>query len=300
MLRSIPLGRLFGIPLYVHPTFLLLPAWVLLSHPGGGALTTALLVLGVLTVFGCIVLHELGHALAARHYGIATRDITLYPIGGVARLERMSERPVEELVIALAGPAVNLVIALLLAPAVLMGIVLGHGLGLTLSPTMDLLALALQFLTLVCVSNVVLLVFNLIPAFPMDGGRVLRALLSMGLGHLRATEIAAVVGLVLAVIGIVFALMPPTNLMMALLAGFVILAGQAELRVVRAREAHRRAQQLAPLVEPMRAPTVVLRADSPPPTGLTPQFSGFTWDQERGVWVAWRNGLPVAFWGPAE
>src|SRR5262245_18846131 len=127
MLRSISLGRLFGIPLYVHPTVVLVPAWVLWLYPGSGVATSVLLVLGIVAIFGCLVLHELGHALAALHYGIRTRDITLYPIGGVARLERMSERPIEEVVIALAGPAVNMAIVLLLSPAVLLGLVLSHG-----------------------------------------------------------------------------------------------------------------------------------------------------------------------------
>src|SRR6266568_5018754 len=108
MFRSIKIGKPFGIPLFVHCTFWLLPLWAVLAH--GGTAPLFLLVL-LCALFTCVVLHELGHALAARAFGIRTRDITLYPIGGVARLERMSEKPVEELTIAVAGPAVNVVLA---------------------------------------------------------------------------------------------------------------------------------------------------------------------------------------------
>src|SRR5262245_59526403 len=117
MFPSLKLGRLFQIPLYVHWTFWFLPLYVLLGHSGDMPAVLQLVTLA--GVFGCVVLHELGHALAARGFGIRTRDITLYPIGGVASLERMSEKPFEELVIALAGPAVNVVLAVLFGAAAL-------------------------------------------------------------------------------------------------------------------------------------------------------------------------------------
>src|SRR5437867_4404357 len=112
MFRSWKLGTAFGIGIYLHWSFFLLLAFVFFSHLGGGHLESAVYEIMLFSaVFGCVVLHELGHALMARYYGIATRDITLYPIGGVARLERLSERPIEEFWIALAGPAVNVAIA---------------------------------------------------------------------------------------------------------------------------------------------------------------------------------------------
>jgi Zn-dependent protease len=299
MLRSVRVGRLFGIPLFIHPTFLLLPAWVLWSHPGAGAGTMLFLLLWVLTVFGCVVLHELGHALTARHFGIRTRDITLYPIGGVARLEGMGEKPGQELLIALAGPAVNLVIALLLAPVALLGLFASPGEGLSFSLAAGPVAVAVTFLTLVWVSNVALLLFNLIPAFPMDGGRVLRALLSLGLGRLRATEIAAGVGIVLA--GIIGAVaLVSQSYMAVVLAGFVILSGQMELRGLRWQEARRLAHPaLEP--EPVRdARSLTLGAGGPAPRELNARFSGFTWHQDSRVWVEWRDGRPVGFWGPAQ
>jgi Zn-dependent protease len=297
MFRSVRVGRLFGIPLYVHPTFLLLPVWVAFTNPEAGAVGLLLLLGWVVALFGCVVLHELGHALAARSFGIGTRDITLYPIGGVARLERMSEKPVQELLIALAGPAVNLVIALLLTPVVLLSVFASHGLALNLNPDSGW-ALPLQFLTLLWVSNIVLLVVNLLPLFPMDGGRVLRALLSMRLGILRATEIAAKVGIALAVIVgvVVLCFFRPVNPLTIALLVFVVFAGQAELRGIRWREAQRRLG--VPLAaEPVPPPRpLTLSADQPPPAELNAGFSGYTWHREFGVWVLWRQGRPVAFW----
>jgi Zn-dependent protease len=295
MFRSIPLGRLAGIPLYIHPTFLLLPAWVLFAQ--GSTLAVALFSLAlVLAIFGCVVLHELGHALMARHYGIGTRDITLYPIGGIARLERMSERPTEEIAIALAGPAVNLAIALLLAPFGLCGLFILSSAGELSLGTGSALFIAVQFLTMLWASNIGLLVFNLIPCFPMDGGRVLRALLALKLGHLRATEVAANIALAFALlIGATSFLF--NNPMTIVLAVFVALAGQAEVRALRDIAARREERECVAPSPPIQfQPTVLIRRDAPPPAELTPNFSGVTWDRERGVWVEWRNGLPVAFW----
>jgi Zn-dependent protease len=296
MFRSIRVGRLFGIPLYIHPTFLLLPVWVAFTNPTAGPAGLALLLVWVAALFGCVVLHELGHALTARRFGISTRDITLYPIGGVARLEKMSEKPLEELLIALAGPAVNLVIALLLTPAVLLGMFAAHGLALSLNAD-SFAALGVQFLSLLWVSNVMLFLFNLLPCFPMDGGRVLRALLSIRLGMLRATEIAAKVGLVLAGLLVIVGFL--VNPMLVVLAVFVIFAGQAELRGIRWREMQRR-QHAALQAEPVVAPRpLTLTADGPVPPELNAEFSGYTWHRDFRVWVLWRQGRPVAFWRPS-
>ncbi len=155
------MGRVAGIDLYIHATFLLV--FLFLPRLGRGPVEAVLL---ICAVFGCVLLHELGHALAARRFGIRTIDITLYPIGGVARLERMPRAPGAELVIALAGPAVNFAIAagigaFFFASAVLLG----------LSWSLE------SFIGELLVVNLGLGIFNLIPAFPMDGGRVLRAAL---------------------------------------------------------------------------------------------------------------------------
>jgi Zn-dependent protease len=223
------LGRVAGIDFYVHPTFLV----VFFLFPGvfpGGALSP-LNILLVLTVFGCVLLHELGHALTARRFGINTHDITLYPIGGVARLERMPRAPGAELLIALAGPAVNFAIVLGLIAIFFLG-------GDLLSPFLW----PVLFLQQVLVVNLVLGVFNLIPAFPMDGGRVLRALLSGWLGRLRATMAAARVGRALAVLfGILSLSYNPIQvaLVHVALASFIYMAAKGEEAQVLAEEGRR-------------------------------------------------------------
>jgi Zn-dependent protease len=289
MFKAWRLGKIFAIPLYVHPTFLIIPLLALLENPGG-PLTAMVMVGLVLAVFGCVLLHELGHALMARYFGIGTRDITLYPIGGVARLTRMSEVPSQELAIAVAGPAVNVVIAAVLTPLVLpLVLTAGHGL-LGLAPGTDPhpLGLLTMFAVQLWMANLMLVGFNLLPAFPMDGGRVLRALLSMGLGQLRATEIAAKVGVVLAVLiavaGLYFG-----HVMPVFLAAFVIFAGQAELIGTRQRY---RAQWPQPVLD--AEPVVEQQpAFQPGYWPREPGFSGYTWDPNYGLWVKWQNGLPV-------
>jgi Zn-dependent protease/CBS domain-containing protein len=188
------LGRFAGIDVYMHVTFLLLVAffaWSAYAQSGtaAGALEG---VVYILALFGSVVLHEFGHALTARRYKIPTRDITLYPIGGVARLERMPDKPIEELWVALAGPAVNIVIAILLF--VWLSVTGG------LSPLTQMSMLTGPLLQRLLYANVSLVLFNLLPAFPMDGGRVLRALLALRLDYVRATQIAALLGQGMAVL----------------------------------------------------------------------------------------------------
>jgi Zn-dependent protease len=226
------LGRVAGIDLYIHATFLL----VFLFVPGlsegredVGAvqplLRAAESVMLIMAVFGCVVLHEFGHALMARRFGIETADITLYPIGGVARLRRMPRAPGAELLIALAGPAVNFAIVAAMLLLAWIGVI--H--------------LALDsFLLSLLVINVLLAVFNLVPAFPMDGGRVLRALLSAFLGRARATSVAAAVGRVMAVLFGLAAIFWTHNPLHLALAAFIVLAGRAEESRVLYEEGRRR------------------------------------------------------------
>jgi len=205
----------------LHPTFLLLLAYV-------GALYGGLEAVALVTaVFGCVLLHEFGHALTARWlYAIPTEDITLYPIGGVARLQRMPRKPGAELLITLAGPLVNLVIAGFLGACL--------WIAGAFEPSMPTSA-SQDFIATLMFVNLMLAAFNMIPAFPMDGGRVFRALLAGWLGRLRATEIAAGLGRFLALGFGIWSLLHG-DLIRVFLAGFIYMAGTAELMRVRMEE----------------------------------------------------------------
>jgi Zn-dependent protease len=282
MWRSWKLGTAFGIDVYFHWSSLLLPAALIFLNWGHGGLPLAVyLLLLVFGIFGCVILHEFGHALMALQFGIRTRDITLYPIGGIARLERMSDRPLEEICIALAGPAVNVVLASVLTLFLI---------GTVSVVSVDRLiegSLGGNLLLGLLAANIMLALFNLVPAFPMDGGRVLRALLAVGLGQLRATEIAAGVGVVLAVVISTVGVFLFHNPMLLLLGAFVLFAGQQELAALRSRAAQRRAEVL----EALPADDELIDAN---PLAAQSGFTGFTWDGNSRVWVAWRNGRPVA------
>jgi Zn-dependent protease/CBS domain-containing protein len=182
------IGSYRGIDVFIHITFLLIIAWVGISYWQQTRTTAGVLqgILFTLVLFACVVLHEFGHALTAQRYGIKTRDITLYPIGGVARLERMPDKPIEEFYVALAGPAVNIVIAalLFLVAGVTNGGISLSNLSLTGGPVLQRLMLI----------NLWLAGFNLLPAFPMDGGRILRSVLAMRMEYTRATQIASYIG----------------------------------------------------------------------------------------------------------
>jgi len=188
---SIPIGAVRGTVIRIHLTFVLFLAWIAITaYARGGQRAAMEGVLFISLVFASVLLHEFGHVFAARRYGIKTPDITLLPIGGVAQMERIPEKPSEELVVALAGPAVNVVIAGILA--LVLGGLPHIGVGLNLeNPGVSLLG-RLAWV------NVTLVLFNLVPAFPMDGGRILRALLALRMGHTRATRVAASIGQIVA------------------------------------------------------------------------------------------------------
>jgi Zn-dependent protease len=222
MQLSWKLGRVAGIDVYLHPTFLLV-----LLIPGvlSGGLLSVLL---VTSLFGCVLLHEFGHALMARRFGIETEDITLYPIGGVARLQRMPRAPGAELLIALAGPAVNFAIVGALTLLGLMGLdaLFAHtAVG--------------SFLSVLLTINLTLGLFNMIPAFPMDGGRVLRALLGGWLGRAQATTVAATIGRTLAILFGLWAFWSINPIQVAL-AAFIYFAASAEESQVLREERRRR------------------------------------------------------------
>ena len=234
MRSAYTIGRIAGVDLKMHVTFPLLLVWIAYRDwtYAGPAAAAAGVVL-VLAVFGCVVLHEFGHVLMARRYGIQTRDVVLLPIGGVARLQYFPTDPRQELLIALAGPAVTLAIAAALLLVV-------RGLGLADTPIATLTVFGHGFLYNLLVINVYILLFNLIPAFPMDGGRVLRALLSSRLGLLRGTRLAVGVGKALAVTFALLAIFsgPPPNWFLLLIAAFVFMAAGAEGAAVEAQLRH--------------------------------------------------------------
>lgn len=226
------IARVGGVDLRVHATFVILLAWLALAYyrDAGTAAGAARGVLFTLTLFASVVLHELGHALAARHVGVATRDITLLPIGGVARLENIPDKPKQELGISLAGPAVTLLIVIALAIVLRL-------LDLPLIPATDAISRggSAAFLAQLMWVNLSLLVFNLLPAFPMDGGRVLRAALALRQDHRRATETAARIGrafaLVFGIVGLFY------NPFLMLIALFVWLGAAAESSALQERSA---------------------------------------------------------------
>jgi stage IV sporulation protein FB len=229
MTWSVPVGTVGGTVIRIHVTFLLLLIWIMIAHYAQGGIEAAIQgVTFIVLVFVCVVLHELGHVFAARRYGVQTPDITLLPIGGVARLARIPELPSQELVIALAGPAVNLVIASLLY------------LALGTFPTLDTTEVqnpGITMLARLASVNLFLFLFNLIPAFPMDGGRVLRALLAYRMGFARATQVAASIGQGVAFLfGLVGLFGNPLLLFIAL---FVYLGAAAEAHSVQMRQVAR-------------------------------------------------------------
>lgn len=223
---SFKLGRVFGIPIYIHWTFLILIAWLVYGHSarGDSLAATAEGVGFVLSIFGCVVLHELGHALAARRYGVPTSDITLLPIGGVARLQRIPEYPGQELVVALAGPAVNVAIV---------GLLLLFGVRLPDIENDPEMLVSMPFLPKLLFVNIFLVLFNMLPAFPMDGGRVLRSLLAMVMPYAKATRSAASIGQFMAILFGFLGLMG--NPILLLIALFVWIGAEAEARQVEER-----------------------------------------------------------------
>jgi len=191
---SIRIGKFLGIDVYLHFTFILLLGFIGLSYwLQTREIASALAGIGFFAaLFTCILLHEYGHALAARKFGIQTRDITLLPIGGLARLERMPKKPMQEFWVALAGPAVNVVIATLLFAYLYLTDQLADPEQLSLTSG--------SFLTRIALVNVFIVAFNLLPAFPMDGGRVLRSLLATRMEYTQATAVAARLGQFLAIL----------------------------------------------------------------------------------------------------
>lgn len=234
LLRSLKIGTIYGVDVKLHPTFALILIWVLYqwgyaAHAGlrGVLFGTAVL----LTVFACVVVHELAHAVVAMRHGLAVRDITLLPIGGVARIEHVALSSRSEILIAVAGPLSNVCIAFLLTPLVLFVAVandIHEALGILVYA--DQLSVA-GFILYLWIANIMLAFFNLLPAFPMDGGRILRAWLAASRGRLRATQIAVGVGQIFA-LGFAVLGLVAGDYVLLLLSLFILIAAQIEARYV--------------------------------------------------------------------
>ena len=229
---SLNLGRYAGIKVQIHWTFLILIVWVVAAgYMQGQEFSQTLWTIAlVLSIFACVVLHEFGHALTARRFNIKTRDITLLPIGGLARLEKMPEDPRQELLIAIAGPLVNVAIAALIVFGIFVS-------GMAVLPETEsvenLVINANNFLAILAGLNIFIFLFNLIPAFPMDGGRIFRALLAFKMDRLKATNIAARLGQLIAIgfafIGLFY------NPFLILIGIFVFLGAQFEAQMTQSK-----------------------------------------------------------------
>lgn len=236
MKGAFQIAKFAGIPVKVHWSFGLLISYVVyigMTEDDAGLFGTLLLLGFVLLMFLCVVLHEYGHALTARRYNVDTKDIILSPIGGIARLDRLPEKPIEEFYVAIAGPMVNVVIILILSLYFLFfpetfEIISSFFAGYIT----EKFPLIHYFIPLLIIVNIILVLFNMIPAFPMDGGRVLRSLLSMKIGKLKATQIASYLGRLLAV-GIFIYAIWKGNIFTSFIGIFVFFTATYEYRLVK-------------------------------------------------------------------
>lgn len=218
---SLYVGKISGIKIFIHWTFLILILFVIQTHiRQGHGFNEIMLGLGfIIAVFACVTLHELGHALAAKRYHFKTKDINLLPIGGVARMEGLPEKPVQELVVAIMGPVVNIAISIVL----FLALKLSNAFPTSMQ---DMHVTGVNFWYTLYAVNLFLALFNLIPAFPMDGGRVFRALLSLKLPRIKATRVAAYTGQFIAMLFVFLGFI--YNPMLIFIGLFIFLGAQAE------------------------------------------------------------------------
>lgn len=230
MKANLYLGSISGIKIIVHWTFFFLIAWIVFSelNQGGNTESVFFNIALVLAAFLCVILHELGHALTAKRFGIETKKITLLPIGGMASLERIPKSPKQELLVTVAGPLVNVIIAFFLYFIV----PVQEFMNLNFTESFEvLMSFSVQnFLFYLFIVNVGLVVFNIIPAFPMDGGRILRALLAMNMNRVKATRIASSIGQIIAVFFLLIGLL--YNPFLIIIALFIFLGAYGENQMV--------------------------------------------------------------------
>ncbi len=280
--HCVKVGRVLGIDVRIHWSFWALPIGLaLVSLPHGWPLAVQAVVLVLLFYAQGVLIHEYGHALMARFYGVKTRDIILTPIGGIARMESLPEKPAQEIVIALAGPATNFLFAI---PMALVLIALRAVPFATVQGNPPLFQRWTDYAWALTIANVAMACFNLLPAFPSDGGRVFRAFLSLFLDRVAATRVAVYAGLFVAVLIGAFGLLNRV-VQLPFIALLFATIGQMELWMVRRQAAIRRRPRLqSALIHPHVAVRMV-----PPEEG----FSGYSWDAREAAWVEWRQGFPV-------
>jgi stage IV sporulation protein FB len=253
MRGSITIATIFGTKVRMHLTFLILLAWVAAGEGlTRGAQAAATGTIFVLLLFACVVAHEFGHVLVARHYGGRTRDILLLPIGGVSRMERMPERPAQELAVAIAGPMVSIAI----------GVVLIALAGFPRAQSIESPALE-ALLPRLAATNLFLALFNLLPAFPMDGGRALRALLTMRMGRISATRIAARFGHIIAGLFVLVGLIS-ANPILLLIGIFIYFGATAEAADTELRQV----AQTMTVSDVMRSNVRTIRSSAPLSDGI--------------------------------
>lgn len=244
MTRSLTVARVRDVDVRLHPTFALVFLWVLIDWRrigvGGSSGAVFFTLLVVLLIFACVLVHEFGHVFMARQHGVRVHDISLSAVGGVARMEQLPVEPRAEIAIALAGPAANLALVTALAPVVLLvGIISGFSSLEEYAQTVFKPSLT-GLLTTLVYANLLLIATNLLPAFPMDGGRVFRAGLTALCGRETATRVAALLGEVLAALFLIFSIVVAQSVILALLALFVMVIAFAEDRAVRVESSLRR------------------------------------------------------------
>lgn len=241
-MRAFRVARLLDIDVHIHPTFLLIIVWAVLEWgigPGGGPAALALGLLFVLLIVASVIVHEFGHVMMARQYGVKVLDVTLWPFGGVARIEQIPAAPRGEAMISLAGPAMNLAIVVALLPPLALIALIGGSDSLLVGAQLFEHITLTGLVTYVAVTNLMIMAFNMIPAFPVDGGRVLRAALTGVVGRERATSIAVALGTALAVAAVAWGLWDRSLILIAV-GIFVAVAAQAEARAAHAESGMRR------------------------------------------------------------
>jgi Zn-dependent protease len=276
---NLHLGRLFGIDVKVHWSFWLLPLMIIFSG-NTGPLSVGMHLGLLFAMFACVVMHEYGHALTARRYGIRTRDVTLYPIGGVANLERISEKPREELVIAIAGPLVNVGIVACLVAALYL-----KASWYPIEEENPIFDRGDLFLSLLMWLNVGMVLFNMIPAFPLDGGRVLRALLAFKMDRLRATRIAVRIGTALIFTLAFVSFFFTGSLWLGIIGLFLYIAGQREVAMLEYRDWLRRQAETQPSWQAMFDTMFHRHSNEREEDSPIDGDDTFVWDPRSQVWV---------------